>query len=523
MLKSRSIAINPIIVKELRSRMRGSRPFITLTVMLLVFAGITYGVYRIALTVMGTYTGTPISPQIGQALFTMLAFLLLIFICIITPAVTAGAISSEKEQLTYEMLLSTPLHPARILWGKLFSALSYVFLLIFSAIPIASLIYVFGGVSLREMLKALVVLIVVAITLGVFGIFMSSLLQRSLRATVISYIIIFVLLFGSVVIYAVVGIFQNNIPPRWILVLNPISILASALSNVTNTYNSVLSFIPILGADLSILRGDTFGIDHIPRPLYHYSLPLYGLFSIIVYSLSTRLVMPTKKWKISRKEILIFLGVIFSLMAVTIGAFYFTADRYENAPFLQQTDQFFMGPIREPAVPQAVVVEPAQPVVIESKELNTSGLSIEDQAAIYSSAINSAVVEFSSSRNTEPENLYLVSTILDTQEDQSFTFILPEPIQLAIQDQLTQSGFNVIWVDNVEQIFDNEEVEVDKFDYVLNMGNTEFVEEDTFSIYINISLVGVSEFQTIFTLRQNEEGKWEISSQENVFDAEKTN
>ena len=139
MLQKMSTSVNPIIVKELRSRMRGARPFITLTVMLLVLAGITYGIYRLSLSTMSYYSGTPISPQIGQALFTLLAFLLLMFIAIITPAVTAGAISGEREQLTYEMLLSTPLAPAKILWGKLFSALSYIFLLIFAAIPIFSL------------------------------------------------------------------------------------------------------------------------------------------------------------------------------------------------------------------------------------------------------------------------------------------------------------------------------------------------------------------------------------------------
>ena len=159
----------PIIVKELRSRMRGPRPFITITVMLVLLSGITYGVYWIALTTLSSYSGTPISPQIGQSLFVMLSFLLLMVICILTPAVTAGAISSEREQLTYEMLLSTPLHPAKILWGKLFSSLSYVFLLIFSAIPIASLIFVFGGVTLREMLKSFIILISVTITLGSLG------------------------------------------------------------------------------------------------------------------------------------------------------------------------------------------------------------------------------------------------------------------------------------------------------------------------------------------------------------------
>ena len=99
-------------------------------------------------------------------------------VCAVTPAVTAGAISGEKEKLTYEMLHGHPaLSPASILWGKLISALSYVFLLLFAAVPLASLVFIFGGVAPRDMLKALVVLVVLAVSLGVLGLFMSALVR----------------------------------------------------------------------------------------------------------------------------------------------------------------------------------------------------------------------------------------------------------------------------------------------------------------------------------------------------------
>jgi ABC-2 type transport system permease protein len=137
------LGANPIIVKELRSRMRDTRAFATLTAMLLLLGGSSYLLYRLAITT-SSYSSIPLSPQIGQTLFLALAFLELMVICAIAPAVTAGAISSEQEKLTYEMLMATPLHPASILWGKLVSALSYVFLLIFAAIPMASLIFIFG-------------------------------------------------------------------------------------------------------------------------------------------------------------------------------------------------------------------------------------------------------------------------------------------------------------------------------------------------------------------------------------------
>jgi hypothetical protein len=418
------------------------------------------------------------------------------------------------------MLLSTPLHPAKIVGGKLFSALSYVFLLIFAAIPVASLIYVFGGVSLRDMLKALIILIVVAITLGVLGIFMSTLAKRSLRATVISYILIFVLLFGSAVIYAIVGIIQNNVPPRWILVLNPVSALASALSNVTNTYNSIMGFIPILGADLSLLRGETFGFDQIPRPLYHYSIPLYGFLSIFLYFLSTRLIMPAKKWKLSRKEILVFMSILFLLVAGTAGAYILTTDRYENAPITQNVDIPFSSAIREPAVPQVVVAEMEPAPDLKVDEGNSSGILLDDQPMIYSMGINSAVEEFSKDRGKEPGTLYLVSTIMDNAEDKSYTFNLPEPVQLNITDQLSADGFNVIWVETTAQAIDNPEFDLDEYDYVINLGDTQIQSENSVTLYVNIRINEESKYQIDFTFSQSEHESWEIISQEIVIDAQ---
>jgi ABC-type transport system involved in multi-copper enzyme maturation permease subunit len=103
--------------------MRGGRAFITLTIILVFLSIFSYAVAR--LTMVATqYSGTPVSPQIGQTVFAGLSFLFLFIICAITPAVTANAISDEKEKLTFDMLLTTPIHPVTILWGKLVASMS---------------------------------------------------------------------------------------------------------------------------------------------------------------------------------------------------------------------------------------------------------------------------------------------------------------------------------------------------------------------------------------------------------------
>ena len=127
---------NPILVKELRSRMRGPRAFITLTIALVIMAGLMIAIVSL-LTASANQPGSGLlSPQIGQILFAALLIFEMLLVCTVTPAVTAGAISTEREKQTIEMLQATPLSPARFLWGKLISALSYVFLMIFAAVPL---------------------------------------------------------------------------------------------------------------------------------------------------------------------------------------------------------------------------------------------------------------------------------------------------------------------------------------------------------------------------------------------------
>ncbi len=468
MFKKSFLDINPIIIKDLRSRMRGLRPFLTLTGMLLFLAAITYGVYQISVTTFSYYSGTPLSPQIGQLLFTMLAFLLLAFVCIITPAVTAGAISSEKENLTMEMLLTTPLHPAQILWGKLVSAMSYVFLLIFAAIPIASLIFLFGGVSLRDMFKTLAVLIVISITLGIFGLFISTLLKRASRSTVVIYIAIVLLIVGSLGTYGVVGIINNAEPPRWLLVLNPVSALASAMSNVGGNYNSLSGIIPLLGADVSRLSGDIITQNYIPRPLYHYSIPIFLIISVVFYFLASRLIRTTRRWKITPKEGLIYLSLIAGVVLLTLGTFYLTINNYEHAvttdkplDLLVNRRVFSSSSIIQPVIaepPIRVVEIQAENVVSESRtdiEMETweNSLAIEDQTAIFTLIITSGIEAYNKENAKPLAEIYLVQSFWETSQDGSDHFyVLSEDLKTAIAEQISNET-KIIWL-NILEDFD---------------------------------------------------------------------
>jgi ABC-type transport system involved in multi-copper enzyme maturation permease subunit len=326
---------NPIIVKELRSRMRGGRAFATLTGALILLAGCGYAIYRIALVAVG-YTSTPLSPQIGQILFAGLVFIELMIIAAITPSVTAMAISGEKEKQTYEMLMATPLSPSSILWGKLVAALGYVFLLIFAAIPLASLVFVFGGVAAREMIKALIILVIVAVMFGVIGLFASALFGRSGRSTAVAYLVVVFLLFGPPIIAAGAGILSQTNPPRWMLILSPVSALASALSPSVN-FQYLAGMFWMLGGAFGWIAGEpAISFTSIPRPIYHYSLPIYLLITLVLYLLASRLVRPARRWQFEWAEALVALVVVIGLLGTISVGYAATTNRYENINIVVQ-------------------------------------------------------------------------------------------------------------------------------------------------------------------------------------------
>ncbi len=306
--------LNPIIVKEVRMRMRGVQPYAILTLFLVVMAAAGYGIYLLMLR-QASFGGMVLSFQVGQSLFRGLALCAVLLMVFLAPAMTSGAISGEREHLTYEMLLATPLRPARILWGKLVATLSYIFLLIFASVPVFSVVLMFGGVAPKDMIKALLLLLVTAITYGTIGMFCSALMRRTSQATVLSYVLI-LLLIGSTamagILWSYFGATTGQAVPPQLLYLNPFSAL---ISIVTITPDSTSGM--FLGGNL--LNLPTIGVVHygpngpMVLPIYRATLLFYTLLTIALYWISSHLVLPRHRWRPRRGDlrfVLLLVGII---------------------------------------------------------------------------------------------------------------------------------------------------------------------------------------------------------------------
>jgi ABC-type transport system involved in multi-copper enzyme maturation permease subunit len=120
----------------------------------------------------------------------------LLITCFTSSSAAVGAISSERERQTFELLRTTLLPARSLVLGKLAAAVLFNLLIILSAIPIAGLSFFFGGVTLEEILIASVFLIVTAIAFSSIGLFCSSLMRRTSQATAVATVATLILTFG---------------------------------------------------------------------------------------------------------------------------------------------------------------------------------------------------------------------------------------------------------------------------------------------------------------------------------------
>jgi ABC-type transport system involved in multi-copper enzyme maturation permease subunit len=232
-------AWNPIVAKEYRSRMRTWRSPLAITVYIVLLGGLGWAVFAaMASTASGFNPGYV--PNYGQQLFTFLILFQVALLAFITPALTAGAISGERERQTLDLLFVTPIPPFSIIWGKLLASMSFVVLLLATSVPIFSLVFLFGGIELDQVLEAFAVTGATALMLGVVGIAFSTLFRRTLAATVAAYGAGFVLLAGTLLFGL---LFPTEADPAASMLPAPpaITLLSPALPLYTIASNQPLS------------------------------------------------------------------------------------------------------------------------------------------------------------------------------------------------------------------------------------------------------------------------------------------
>ncbi|MGP1433824.1 MAG: ABC transporter permease [Catonella sp.] len=222
---------NALYAKELRQSVRSIK------------FPITVGLYCFIIAVIGLFTLVAISAS-GYPIYNaytikqdFIVFYSILFglefglALFAVPALTGGTISGERDHGTLEMLLATALGTKRIILGKLLSAISKLMFYVFSSLPVLALIFIFGGAGIGDLGKYILLIILMSLYIGSFGILMSTVLRKTSTAMAVSYIWVMFITLGTIFIAFISNVFSatNNDSLHLIFLLNPVVTMFSLL------------------------------------------------------------------------------------------------------------------------------------------------------------------------------------------------------------------------------------------------------------------------------------------------------
>ena len=181
---------NPIFAFSAIRRMRSARTPLLITLYSLLLAALAY------FTVYGRFMGATVTlgdmrlSVDGYAYMIMLQFALLV---LVAPAMTAGSISGERERQTLDLLLVTNTGAVKLVLGKLLESFGFLALMVMCSLPMLSLVLITGGATFAQVLVSVAFLLLTALAALSVGLVCSSLFQRTVTATVMSYLSVFAL------------------------------------------------------------------------------------------------------------------------------------------------------------------------------------------------------------------------------------------------------------------------------------------------------------------------------------------
>ena len=180
--------INPVLASSAMRRMRSPRTPIIVTI---YCAALTAFVYFYSFQDFSNPSITISQMGKGIESYLLLIGLQFAMLVLVAPAMTAGSIAGERERQTLDLLQVTNTSSFSIVMGKLLESFGFLCLLILSSMPVLSLVMITGGISLLQMLMAVLYLLLTALAALSVGLFASALLKKTVTATVVSYLSIF--------------------------------------------------------------------------------------------------------------------------------------------------------------------------------------------------------------------------------------------------------------------------------------------------------------------------------------------
>ena len=180
----KTLLANPVLVKEIKLRFRSMKSFTGILFYLIAMSIFVFGF--IFLTTSLTGSGF-FRPDESFLLFSMMTYIQLGLILFITPGLTAGTVSAEREKQTLNILLTTAQTSFQIIFGKLTSSIAFLLLMIVSGLPIYSLVFLYGGVAPLQIVVIFLFYFLTLLAIGSIGVMYSTLIRKTIVSMIVTY------------------------------------------------------------------------------------------------------------------------------------------------------------------------------------------------------------------------------------------------------------------------------------------------------------------------------------------------
>lgn len=173
--------INPVLLRELRGRLRTPRSYWLLGGALLLVATIAILLYS------ADYASSDgqvlFSGSAGSTVFIALVVTALISVTVIAPLMAASSIAGERERQTFDLVLLTQLRPFDIVLGKVTATLAYCMLFVTALTPLMAMTFLIGGVDIGELTIDFLLIMSSALLFTCIGVYWSARTQTAITAT----------------------------------------------------------------------------------------------------------------------------------------------------------------------------------------------------------------------------------------------------------------------------------------------------------------------------------------------------
>lgn len=269
---------SPLLWGELTRFLRSKKSYL---ILLLFLNGLLFVVYQNWSSFTSHWAPDQNIAIGGRTFFLSLAFGHIFLITFVTPFLLSPSISEERENDTLELLFSSPITIRHILIAKMFSPLIFMFLLLFSAIPVLSLCFLAGGLDMGEVGRTYLIMLVATLTYGSLGIFCSTLRSRVYEVYLISAGLLLFLAFiipyhGSIWKYMdSFRWYDESVYNHGFQLMSPFFALRNEF-NAVQEYQNIPSFIPDIAG--SIQHGELRFLNYTTGTYVFLSLLLSASF-----------------------------------------------------------------------------------------------------------------------------------------------------------------------------------------------------------------------------------------------------